>query len=956
MADGDSDERPGDRIPIVGIGASAGGIYALSALFESMPPDTGAAFVVIVHLDPETKSELANILGSRTRLSVVQVQAHSALKPNCVYVIPPDRQLQISDHEVSAVPFDHPRGQRAPIDLFFRSLAQRHGDSFGIILSGAGSDGAGGVRAIKEQGGIILVQAPDEAEYPSMPNAAIATESADFVLPVRQMAERLVELLGEKGQAPVSRVRAVEEDQLRRILAHLRVRTGHDFTAYKKTTIVRRIQRRVQVSRTESLEGYLKFLRESADEPQALIADLLISVTQFFRDPKAFESLRRNAIARLFQTDTPRQNLRVWVVGCATGEEAYSIAMLLREEAALHDADPSIQVFATDLDARALAIAREGLYPVAVEADLSEQRLHRFFQKEGQHYRVRRELRDIVLFANHSVLRDPPFSRIDLLSCRNMLIYLDRDLQQQVLATLNYALTAGGYLFLGSSENADLPGSPFRPVDREARLYQSSGHIPHHLPPLAHATAPMEPDSANRTPPLAPAHARVTHADHARALETLAPPSILVDSAFHVVHLSEHAGRYLLPSAGPLTADVAELVRPELRFELRAALHRAFEGNETTLSGALYVQFNGKAARVYMHVKPLKAEDATPARTLVLFIEGEEQEPVSGDLVQLGKEDLHHLRQELSRAQKRLNTMRQESEAANEELRATNEELQSMNEEYRSTAEELETSKEELQSINEELLTVNTELKIKLESVSRSNSDLQNVLAATDLGILFLDPGLHIKRFTPRLADLFNVAPGDVGRPITDFTHQLDYQAFSQDARTVLESLQPLERELLSLKGRRYFVRFRPYRTIDDRIDGLIVTFVDISERRRIETALLASEEKMRGEMRLVDLSSAPIFVWDFATGIITQWNRGCEVLYGYARSEAVGMRIDSLKPDPSGLSFEALKETISAKKVWKGEIRHRAKNEKAVPTVSNIELLLSDGTQYVLESGLALE
>jgi two-component system CheB/CheR fusion protein len=608
------------------------------------------------------------------------------------------------------------------------------------------------------------------------------------------------------------------------------------------------------------------------------------------------------------------------------------------------------------MDARGLTIAREGRYPVAIEADVSEERLRRFFTRDGEYYRVKRELRDAVLFASHSVLRDPPFSRVDLISCRNLLIYLDRELQQQVLATLHYALNPDGYLFLGSSESAETPNNLFRALDREARLYQSTGRLPDRLPSLPRMTGKaFGPESFQGTPTPIQVSARASQAAHREALENLAPPSILVDTSFHVLHLSETAGRYLLPSGGPLTADITDLVRQELRFELRAALHRAFERSQRTLSGAVSVQFNGHPVRVYIHVKPVITEQALePRQALILFVEGEDHEPVFLDaaLGQPSSEALHLLKQELELAQSRLRTMREESEAANEELRAANEELQSINEEYRSTAEELETSKEELQSINEELQTVNSELKLKLESVSRSNSDLQNLMVATDFATLFLDPQLRIKRFTPKLADLFNITPNDVGRPITDFTHQLDYDGLPADARKVIDDLSPVEREVRSRNDGWYLVRFRPYRTLDDKIDGVVGTFVDVTERFRMQKAVSDSEGRMLAEMRIVDLSRLPIFVWDFDSERITQWNRGCELFYGYTKREAVGRKLqDLLHTAPSTAGFGAVREALTTNVVWTGELVQKAKNGAPIKVDSAMELITTDGQRLVLES-----
>lgn len=835
------------RTTVVGIGASAGGVRALGTLLEALPPKTDAAYVMIVHLDPRMHSELPKILAAHTQMVVEGVVGEMPLQPNRVYVIPPDRQLQITENSISATPFVEPRGQRAPIDSFFRSLATHHGDGFAVILTGGGSDGAVGVKAVKEAGGIILVQDPAEAEHPSMPTAAIGTEVVDFVLPIRQLAQRLAELIRARDNVADVERSVDDEENLRRILAHLRVRTGHDFSHYKRSTVMRRLLRRMQVTRKDKFEDYFSYLREHVEEAQALLADLLISVTAFFRDSKAFESLATNVIPHLFRGED-RSPVRVWVAGCATGEEAYSIAMLLMEEAGKHEFRPEIQVFGSDMDNRALNIAREGRYPAAIEADVNEERLRRFFTRDGEYYRVKRELRDTVLFANHSLLKDPPFSRLDLVSCRNLLIYLDRDLQQQVLATLHYALLPDGYAFLGSSESGEHAEGLFRVVDRDARIYQSSGRSTERLPALPRILgAPTEHMGPAAAP--TPVSARAAQAAHREALEITAPPSALVDQTNRVMHLSENAGRYLQPSGGPLTTDLTDLVRQELRFELRSALHRAFERGETTLSSAISVRFNGDTHPVYMQVRPQagEAREKDVKRAVVFFLEGLPDK--SGKPLAKGSghsnETVNQLRQELEMAQARLRTMREESEAANEELRAANEELQSINEEYRSTAEELETSKEELQSINEELQTVNSELKHKLETVSRANSDLQNLMAAMDFGTLFLDPSLRIKRFTPRLTDLFSLTPGDVGRPITDFTHQLDYDGLVNDARTVLDDLAPIEREIRSREGGWYLARIRPYRTVDDKIDGVVATFIDVTERRQMEDALRAAKEKL---------------------------------------------------------------------------------------------------------------
>ena len=530
---GPSEEKAGASakaagFPTVGIGTSAGGVHALQMFFESLPEDVDAAFVVVLHLDPWRQSELSSILAARTRMPVTQVTGLTPMEPRHVYVIPPNRQLRATDHHLAITEFDEPRWQRTPIDLFFRSLAAEGGDNFAIVFSGAGSDGSVGIKAVKEAGGIILVQDPDEAEYGSMPRSAVATGLADFVLPIREIAARLPELIRNRPSPPSEDLTETDEEAMQRVLSHLRVRSGHDFSSYKKSTVRRRLARRMQVQRAATMVDYLGVLRENPQEAQALFADLLISVTMFFRDTRAFEKLAASVIPRLFDDKGAADTIRVWVPGCATGEEAYSIAILLLEEASRHEIHCGLQVFASDLDDNALTVARDGRYPVAIEADMTEERLRRFFTREGDHYRVTRELRDTVLVARHSLLKDPPFSRVDLISCRNVLIYLDREVQSQVCATFHFALQRAGYLFLGSSENADNPVGMFRALDREARIYQRTS-VPAEVrvaPRSGAVTFGLEP-----MPPRTSAvfRAPIEAGVHREALERLAPPSIIVD-------------------------------------------------------------------------------------------------------------------------------------------------------------------------------------------------------------------------------------------------------------------------------------------------------------------------------------------------------------------------------------------------------------------------------------------
>ncbi len=883
----------------MGIGTSAGGVLALQRFFESLPDSVDAAFVVIVHLDPSHQSELPAILAARTKMPVIQVTDRTKLKPKHVYVIPPNRQLTIADEHLSLAEFDEPRWQRTPIDLFFRSLAAQRGNDFAIVLTGAGTDGAVGIKAIKEAGGIILVQDPAEAEYASMPRSAIETGAADFILPVREIAAKLPELIASHGRLPPEPLTQPDEEVLEKILSFLRLRTGHDFSKYKKSTVRRRIGRRMQVRRTHTLPEYLSVLRDNAEEAQGLFADLLISVTTFFRDPGAFKRLAELVIPRLFEGKGAGDQVRVWIAGCATGEEAYSIAMLLQEEAERHEIRPEIQVFASDLDGAALATAREGRYPLAIEADMVEERLRRFFTRESDHFRVTRELRDLILFARHSLIKDPPFSRLDLASCRNVLIYLDRDVQQQICATLHFGLRPGGYLFLGSAESADSPAGLFRVVDRESHIYQRMPAAADHdriVPTLAPMRLP-EP-----LPARAPASFHRAPSDamtHHQAVERLAPPSALVDESFRILNLSETAGRYIQPSGGALTNDVTQLAREEIRFELRAAINRVFAHGEATLSAPIAVRFNGARRRVYFQVKPVEGDRNAARLALVFFFEGDafDEKAAKGAGIEgrAPDEQIRELQNELQLAQSELRASREQYEGANEELLAANEELQSINEEYRSTAEELETSKEELQSINEELQTVNGELKAKLESVSRAHSDIQNLMAATDVGILFLDPALKIKRFTPRIAELFNIREGDEGRTITNFTHQLEFDRLPEDAYAVLRTLASSEREVQSRRGNWFLMRLRPYRTLENKIDGVVVTFVDISERRRAEDTVRESEARVKAIINGV----ADAIVTVNGAGVVQSVNQAAAAIFGYAPEELMGQNITILMAEP---------------------------------------------------------
>jgi len=857
---------------LIGIGGSAGSIPALQAFFDHMPVDTGMAFVVILHLSPEHESSLAQTLQHCTRMRVRQVTDAERIEPNTVYVIPPRKALRTLDGLITVSELPRRGYRHVAVDMFFRALADSHGPrATAIILSGGGDDGAIGIKRIKERGGLTIAQEPTDAPHHGMPQAAIDTGMIDWVLPVVQMPAKLLEyhqlegrleLPPEQGPEPtqiLSQTSTPGEAALRDILVFLRARTGRDFTHYKRATILRRIRRRMQVNGVHELHAYLDCLRTLPGEAGALLQDLLISVTNFFRDAECFDAVEVN-VARLFAAKATGSAVRAWVPACATGEEAYSIAIMLADHARRMDEPPVIQVFATDLDERAIRVARDGLYPTAIEADVSDERLRRHFQKEHHGYRVRREIRETVLFAVHDLLKDSPFSRLDLVSCRNLLIYLSGDAQQRAFETLHFALNPGGLLLLGSSESVEDGSQLFSVVDKKHRLYAKRGTPPRFSPmsPTADTrgslAAPTVVGAAFLQASL-PSLRRMPEVEgralswaelHFKVLEYLAPPSILIDEESEILHLSPGAARFLQFSGGEPSRNLLRVIHPSLRIELRAALYQALQSGSPSAVRGLAVEIAGETIIVGMTVRPMN-DIAEGVALITIESAPSRDSQARTEMLQPVEADpaAHRLERELERLKGHLRTTVEQYEASTEELKASNEELQAMNEELRSATEELETSREELQSINEELTTVNLELKNKVDELARSNSDIHNLMDATAIGTVFLDRELNITRYTPSAVALFNLIPSDVGRPLSDLTGQLDHPHLRDDAHRVLERLVPVEREVEDLRtGRSYLTRALPYRTSDDRIAGVVLTFIDITDLKQAREDLRRSEER----------------------------------------------------------------------------------------------------------------
>jgi two-component system CheB/CheR fusion protein len=842
---------------IVGIGASAGGLAALKTFFAQVPEDSGLAFVIVVHLAPDHESHLADLLQPHVKIPVQQVTETLEIKPNQVYVIPPGSNLSTIDTHLRLTKLEEKRMERAPIDHFFRTLAKTHdGSSVGVILTGTGSDGTLGIREIKEQGGLTVVQDPSEAEYDGMPQSAIATGLVDLILPLEKIPEAILRFARTEPRVPIpTQEEALSEDKrslLQKIFVQVRARSGRDFSQYKQATILRRITRRMQLRQLEELSDYLELLQKHPEEVQALSDDMLITVTNFFRDPEVFDHLEKEVIPALFEGKKADDMIRIWSVGCATGEEAYSLTMILLEEAARREHPPGIQVFASDLHDHSLEKAREGFYPGDIKTDVSEERLKRFFVKEDSGYRIRKEVRELVIFTPHNLLGDPPFSRLDLISCRNVLIYLQRSVQSDVMELFHYALNGEGFLLLGTSETVE--GSDlFRDQQKKICLYRKRNIQ------AAEPRLPVFPMTKNRMPvhlkhPKEEGEPVVYGALHYQMVEQYAPPSLLVSPDDQVVHFSERVGRYLVHPGGELTSSIYRLVRQELHIELRSLLYSARKNEQRLSSPPIPVQFNGHPIPVVLHANPSQ-NPKQKGFVLLIFEERPANEedpeqappseviPTEVDPSEPHKSQVQHLENELYRTRQRLQAIIEEYEAGHEEMRASNEEMQSTNEELRSTLEELETSKEELQSMNEELQTVNQENRHKVEELSQLSNDLQSVLQATDIATLFLDRELRILRFTPRVGELFNVRLTDRGRPISDITHQLGYDDLQADAQKVLAKLVPIEREIRDEEHRWYITRVLPYRSAEDRIEGVVITFEEISARKRMEDDLREAKE-----------------------------------------------------------------------------------------------------------------
>ena len=835
---------------VVGIGASAGGLTPLEAFFQHVTSHSGLAFIVVQHLDPTHKALLAELLQRVTEMPVREATRNLAVEPNRVYVIPPNAEISVVNGVLNLKRPAEPRGMRLPIDVLFSSLAREQGErAIGVVLSGMGSDGVLGLQAIKAAGGLTAVQQPDTAQFDLMPRNAIAAGCGDIVAPPAEIAARI---LAYVAQAPDAALASEAEAHAAPTATHLsdifrllQERTRHDFSSYKPSTLHRRIERRMAIHDIASLTQYTLFLRNNPQEIDLLFKELLIGVTGFFRDPAVWESLAKIALPELLDPPTSEHKLRAWVIGCSTGEEAYSLAIVFAEavQRVVPSSPCTLQIFASDLNADAIATARRGRYPVSIASDVSAERLASFFSLHGDHYQVNQNIRDMVLFAQHDVVRDPPFTKLDLIVCRNLLIYFDATLQRKLLPLFRYSLRPSGLLLLGSSETVGKFNNLFAILgDRKLRLYRrldsGPGSAPDFMVNSIPRPYPKTPESH-----LAPPNAPVSAADNLQAaadhllLQVFAPAAVVLNGSGDIVYISGRTGKYLEPAAGKANWNFHAMAREGLRVPLAEALKQVASQREPLQLRGLQVQAPGGLQIVDVTVHTLNEPAVLQGMTMIVFRDvaatpaGRRRRKAPTAL-----EASHAL--EMQRSADEIQALREESRASREELQSANEELQSTNEELQSTNEELTTSKEEMQSMNEELQTINSELQTKLDDLALAQSDMQNLLNSTEIAILFLDQNLNVRRYTDRATKIVNVRESDVGRPLSDLTMSLEYPALHEDALETLRTLAFSEKQMPTHDDRWFSIRILPYRRVDNVIDGVVITFVDITAMKNLEAAL----------------------------------------------------------------------------------------------------------------------
>lgn len=824
-------EQDGDKIfPIVGIGASAGGLEALQKFFTNMPQNSGMAFILVLHLDPSHKSIMGDILKKNIQMEIFQAEDGMKVDQNCVYIIPPNKDMAILNGTLQLLEPVVYQGIRHPIDFFFRSLAEDLKEhAICIILSGTGTEGTQGLKAINGESGMVMVQDPKSAAFDSMPRSAIATGLVDYVLPPEEMAEQLIDYI-KKGVVKTTEIISESAiNSMQKIILLIRNKTGHDFSFYKPSTINRRIAKRMNIHQIEKLTDYVRYLQEDPSEVELLFKELLINVTTFFRDPEAFEVLKAKVMEDIIENKTGDQPIRIWVPACSTGEEPFSIAMVFKEYLDEMKSDLKVQIFATDIDKDAIETAREGIYPANIAVDVSEKRLEQFFLKTDEMYTIKKEIREMVTFAPQNVIKDPPFSKLDLICCRNLLIYLTSELQGKILTVFHRSLNQDGILFLGTSETIGRFTELYSLVDSKWKFYKRKGGTYPLKGDFAHITASEE------VTPVIESKAKLKELDigeetERMLLEDYSPACVIVNESGDILYIHGKTGKYLEPSSGKASFNIMEMARDGLKIELNIAIYKAINQEEDVFYKDLNVRTNGDIQTIDLIVKPIS--DPKTMKGLIMVIFRDVPTPEQPVIVTHEPADIS---ERIAQLEHELNSSKKHHQNTIEELRASNEELKSSNEELQSTNEELETSREELQSVNEELMTVNTELQIKNEEFSRSVDDMNNLLASTEIATIFLDAELCIEGFTPSATKIMNLLKTDIGRPVSDMVLNMEYDNLVIDSKEVLETLVFKEQEIRDKNGVWYLMKILPYRTQDNIIAGVVISFININEQKRAE-------------------------------------------------------------------------------------------------------------------------
>ncbi|MFC2107554.1 chemotaxis protein CheB [Bacteroidota bacterium] len=899
---GGEDSFKGQKInslTIIGIGASAGGLEALEKFFANMPSDSDLAFVVIQHLDPNHKSIMGSLLAKYSEMKILEAKDGMLVEKNCIYLNPPNKNMHIIKGKLQLMEPKETHVANLAIDYFFRSLSDDRAEkAIGIILSGTGTDGSLGAKAIKGGGGMIMAQDVNQAKFDGIPKSVIDTGFVDFILSVEKMPQELIKYIKHPFIQTDKKIDNNEHFQnyLEKIYALIRTQTGHDFSNYKKNTIKRRIERRMDVNKIDKLPDYIRFLNQTPLEISTIFKDLLISVTNFFRDKDAFIKLKEVIISHLEDTDTRNYPFRCWVPGCASGEEAYSIAMILVEALEESGKSVNIQIFASDIDENAIEIARSGIYPESIAADVSADRLNRFFTKRDHGFGIKKYLREMVVFANHNLIKDPPFSKLHLISCRNLLIYLDQVLQKKILPAFHYTLNPNGILMLGPSESIGEYVDLFQVVDSKLKIFKKLGYVVQTKVDYPNLKASKhKQENNNKTEEINVMQKKgIRELAQNLILKDFSPPCIIINEDFEILYFNGDTSKYLSPPIGEPKFNIAEMARDDIRNKLLSAIRKTLKQNSIVHIEKLQLKYNNSFLTIDVEIRPMADVKDHKKLVMIIFNDRTPKQAIEPKDKIPGEKNVDYqrilsLEQDLQSTKEYLHTTIQELEASNEELKSTNEELQSTNEELQSTNEEIETSKEELQSTNEELLTVNSELQGKMEELSQVNNDMNNLFASTEIGTIFLNNELKIKRYTPAMTHIFNLIPSDIDRPISDITSNIAIDTIFEDSKKVLDTLVSKEIELHEKDNIWYSVRISPYRTTDNIIDGIVITFIDISE--------IKEAEKIRRLAVIVQDSNDAICVQTL-DGTITAWNKGAETMYGYSETEALKMNINDIIPE----------------------------------------------------------